>query len=90
VVLKVHNTIQRVLYSRKYHPGHLLLFQIPQHVPRFHKLEMAMLFENVVLSSLTERGEIKQNYSTPVRLEISEEKDNRQIKVINGKFVRLD
>jgi len=51
---------------------------------------MAMLFENVVLSSLTERGEIKQNYSTPVRLEISEEKDNRQIKVINGKFVRLD
>ncbi|KAK2178955.1 hypothetical protein NP493_522g02001 [Ridgeia piscesae] len=48
---------------------------------------MAMLFENVVLSSLTERGEIKQNYSTPVRLEISEEKDNRQIQVINGTSV---
>ena len=47
------------------------------------KLEMAMLFENVVLSSLTEKGELKQNYSTPVRLEIFEEKDKFQIKVIN-------
>lgn len=58
-------------------------------MPRFHKLEMAMLFENVVLSSLTERSELKQNYSTPVRLEIFEEKDKRQIKVINGKFVQV-
>ncbi|KAI0225889.1 Histone-arginine methyltransferase CARM1 [Lamellibrachia satsuma] len=48
---------------------------------------MAMLFENVVLSSLTERSELKQNYSTPVRLEIFEEKDKRQIKVINGTSV---
>ena len=55
----------------------------------FIKLEMAMLFENVVLSSLTEKGELKQNYSTPVRLEIFEEKDKFQIKVINGKFVSL-